>query len=467
MTRRLLLGHVFLTVVVLTLVMVPLGLVYAERERDRFKTDVERDATVIGSIYEDVLELGLEPDPRTVRDYRDLTGARVVVVDRAGVSVLDTDAHTDRDFSTRPEIATALLGRRSDGIRRSDTLGEDLLFVAVPVASGGVIHGAVRVTLAVADVEARIHQFWLSLLVSAGVVIVIASLVGLLLARSFSRPILELKEVAARYAEGELTVEPPDRGGPRELRDLSGAMALMADRLNTMIEEQRSFVSDASHQLRTPLTAIRLRLENLQSHLGAADAEELQSVIDESDRLGLLVSDLLRLARAEQAPDVVSVDVVEVATDRVATWAALADENDVTLQFNAPGTPVVARAVPGSVDQILDNLLDNAIRFAPGGSTVDVEIGRGDRRCWIIVRDRGVGMSPQQLQHATRRFWRADRRSGGSGLGLSIVETLVTASGGSLELGATEPHGLTVRVELPLVGPPETGRPSGAGVRVP
>jgi hypothetical protein len=126
-TRRLLLSYLTITLIVLLLLEIPLGLFYAQRERERLAADVEHDATVIATLYEDDLEVGAPLDPTPADTYEDRTGARVVVVDADGIARVDTGGDVPRDFSTRPEIAAALEGERAAGTRRSDTLGTDLL----------------------------------------------------------------------------------------------------------------------------------------------------------------------------------------------------------------------------------------------------------------------------------------------------------------------------------------------------
>ena len=144
MTRRLLISYLIVTALVLVLLEVPLAVFYAQRERERIAADVEHDASVLATFYEDNLEGDGPLDSVPADEYRDRTGARVVVVDRDGISRVDTDETVDRDFSTRPEIELALAGNTAEGTRSSETLETDLLYVAVPVASGGVVHGAVR-----------------------------------------------------------------------------------------------------------------------------------------------------------------------------------------------------------------------------------------------------------------------------------------------------------------------------------
>ncbi|MGB3410732.1 MAG: ATP-binding protein [Microthrixaceae bacterium] len=459
MTRRLLLSYMTVTVVVLAVLMVPLGIFYAQRERDRFTSDVERDAGVLATIYEDALELELSPNSRPADEYRKLTGARVVVVDRNGISLIDTRGPVDRDFSTRPEIRTALAGSISEGIRTSETLGTSLLYVAVPVASSGINHGAVRVTLDADRVDARINRFWTGLGAMAVIILLVAALVGWALAQSLARPIRLLNATAARYARGDLSNSGDPPGGPVEIRELSATMTNMAERLQELLQEQREFVADASHQLRTPLTALRLRLENLQTRVTPAEAAELDVIIGESSRLTELVSDLLQLARADQLPPPVTVDLAAAVAERVEMWSAVADDREVHLVLESSIGPYNARAVPGAAEQILDNLLDNAIKASPPGSTVTVTLATGlagstglaggGGEYQVSVSDEGHGLSDEDKLRATRRFWRGDATTPGTGLGLAIVLALVVASGGHLELSDVAPHGLTVTFSLP------------------
>ena len=343
MTRRLLLSYLAITIVVLVMLEVPLGIFYAQRERDRLTTDVERDASVIATIYEDDVELGRAPDPAVAALYHQRTGARVVLVDDAGISLVDTGAATPRDFSTRPEIATALSGARAAGIRRSDTLHTSLLYVAVPVASSGVVHGALRITLDAGSVDTRTYRFWAGLAGIALIILAVVALVGWALARSVTRPLRHLSRTATRYSGGDLVADEEPVLGPPEIRELAAAMDTMAVRLDALIGEQRAFVADASHQLRTPLTALRLRLENLQTRVSAEEAAELEAVIDESTRLAALVADLLQLAQADENVSVGTVDLRELVEERTDMWSAVADERGITIQMRAPDEAVLLR----------------------------------------------------------------------------------------------------------------------------
>jgi signal transduction histidine kinase len=450
-TRRLLLGYLLAAVVVLLVLEIPLGIFYQQRETNRLTVDVERDATVLANHYEDALQQGSPPDPAAATVYAKRTGVRVVVVDEAGISLIDTSMPAGRDFATRPEIAVALRGARAEGTRHSTTLNTDLLYVAVPVTSGG----AVRLTLDTNEVNALVRGYWLGLIGVAAVVLVVMAGIGWALARSVTRPLRHLTAEAARFATGDLATTDPDPRAPAEIMALGTTMNAMARRLERLLTEQREFVADASHQLRTPLTALRLRLENLQS--AAADpaaAADLEAAIDETGRLAGLVGDLLQLARAEETAVLETVDLVRLVADRVDTWSASAEVADAELELRSPDGPVLASAVPGGVEQILDNLLDNAITAAPAGSRVSVAVASGRTAHTLTISDQGPGLSDAQKAQALDRFWRLDHSTPGTGLGLPIAGALARASGGSLVLHDGPGGGLAVTLSLPAAVPP-------------
>ena len=453
MTRRLLLGYLIAAVVVLLVLEVPLAIFYQQRETSRLIVDVERDATVLAAYYEEPLENGTSPRSAPAEAYAKRTGVRVVVVDKAGTSLIDTAGPAGRDFATRPEIKIALGGARADGTRHSDTLNTDLLYVAVPVSSGGTVYGAVRLTLDTQDVNALVRGYWLGLIGVAAVVLIAMAGIGWAIARSVTRPLRHLNAEAARFATGDLTTAEPDRGAPPEIAALGATMTTMAQRLERILAEHREFVADASHQLRTPLTALRLRLENLQSTASTPnDAEDLSAAVEETNRLASLVGDLLQFARAEETAAPETVDLTRLAADRVDTWSAIADVADVALDLTSPNGAVFVGAVPGGVEQILDNLIDNAITAAPRGTHVSVTVVRGRTDHRFTVADEGPGLGDDLKARALDRFWRSDHSEPGTGLGLPIANALAKASGGSLVLLDSPAGGLAVTVTLPAAG---------------
>jgi signal transduction histidine kinase len=452
MRRRLLLSYLAVTLLVLALLEIPLGLTHAHNERQNLTARVERDAVALASLAEETLEAGARPSARLseiAAAYSRDTGGRVVIVDRRGRAIVDTDSTpASREFSNRPEFARALSGEVASGVRGSRTLGGDLLYVAVPAASSGTVHGAVRITYPMSAVQARILRYWATLAAIAAVALVVASAVGLGFARWIARPLRSVEQAASAVAEGDLAGRAPV-GGPPEVRRLAAAFNEMVAKLDTVLRSQEAFVADASHQLRTPLTALRLRLENLERGRGSGEPLAIERALGEVDRLSRLVDGLLALARADRSPAVPrEVDVAEVAGGRVEAWAAAAGEQGVELVQRTP-TTVPARATPGRLEQVLDNLLANALEVSPQGSSIVVSAERVDGWTEIHVVDEGPGMRPEQRGRAFDRFWRADHRGEGFGLGLAIVHRLVTSDGGTVELRDAPAGGLDAVVRLP------------------
>jgi signal transduction histidine kinase len=455
MRNRLLLVMVGVVAVVLAVHDIPLARHLERVERDRLTTGLERDAFILAGRSEEALEAGtVDGDPgirAIVARYNAEEDVRVAIVDAGGIGVLGSDAGVvGQDFTNRPEIVQALQGIPTTGGRYSQTLGDSLFFVAVPVLSGAKISGAIRLSAPERVVADRVSEKVRGLFVVAGISLMMALAVAWLFARSVTRPLEQLEVATERLAAGDLGARADAVSGPHEVTSLAGSFNQMADRLEQLVDRQRSFAGDASHQLRTPLTALRLRLEQLADQLNDGDAigVHVAEAIAETDRLRRMIEGLLALTHADDdAATPIVVDVSLVANDRLDYWSALADEVGVTLAGTIPAG-VQAYAVPGALEQIIDNLVDNALEVSPVGSSLQVLVEPGDL-VRLHVIDEGPGMTVDERQAAFRRFWRADGApAGGSGLGLAIVEQLASAGGASVELAEAPSGGVDAVVTL-------------------
>ena len=446
MTRRLVLSYLAVTLFVLAVLEIPLGITFASRERDRLYSDIERDARVLATVYED----GLEDADATLASgdadmYAARTGGRVVVVDRAGISHVDTSPEFElgRDFSSRPEVARALAGELATGSRPSETLQQQLIYVTVPVASAGHVYGAVRISYPRSTLDARVRDNWIRLALLSVVVVGSVLAVGWLIARSVTRPVRALQLASTRVASGELSTRVDERGPP-ELRALAGAFNDMTERVETMVHREKAFSADASHQLRTPLTALRLRLEAIDYSIDDAGRVDLDAALRETERLSNIVDALLALARSgEGNAPLVEVDLATIARERVDTWRPLADERAVHLDYYGPPT-VPALAMQGAIDQILDNLLSNALDVAPDGSSIRIVGATTATAASLSVIDEGPGMTDDEIAQAFERFFTTN----GTGLGLAIARQLAQASRGSARLQRAPGGGLDVSITL-------------------
>jgi signal transduction histidine kinase len=447
-TRRLLLGYLGVTLFVLLSLEVPLGVQNQRTERHDLTAKVSHDAMVLSTDAEDAVQAPTRRQLNALAAissaYATHTGARVVIVDRRGKALIDTSGRVQgaESFASRPEIAAALAGRYPRGVRNSKTLHERLLYVAVPIASGGKVHGAVRITYPFSAVDARILRYWLILALIGGVVLAGAAVVGLGLARFVTRPLRRLEHAAAAVGAGQLDVRAPEGDGPPEVRSLAHVFNETVATLARLLRSQGEFVADASHELRTPLTALRLRLESLPPS-GDRDA-----ALRETDRLRDLVAALLALARADagrEPPE--RVDAPGLLRERLEAWRPLAEEQDVALVAQLDG-PLAVRAAPGRLAQVLDNLLSNALEATPAGGTITLSALSAPPWVELHLSDQGPGLTPEQRARAFDRFWRAGSGEGGSGLGLAIVRRLVTADEGEVELREAAGGGVDAVVRL-------------------
>jgi signal transduction histidine kinase len=447
-TRRLLLGYLGVTLFVLLSLEVPLGVQNQRTERRDLTANVSHDAMVLAADSEDAVQTQtpkqLDALAAVVSAYAKRTGGRVVIVDRQGDALVDTSARVRgrENFASRPEIAAALAGKYPRGVRTSNTLHERLLYVAVPVASAGRVHGAVRITYPLSAVDARVLRYWLILALIGVVVLAGAAVVGLSIARFVTRPLRRLETAAAAVGEGQLDARAPEREGPPEVRSLAVVFNETVAKLARLLRSQGEFVADASHELRTPLTALRLRVESLPP------GRDRDAALRETDRLRDLVDGLLALARADAGGEAsAQVDASALLRERVEAWAALADEHSVRLTAQLDG-PLRVRAAPGRLTQVLDNLLANALEASPDGGKVTVSARAASPWVELHLVDEGPGLTAEQRERAFDRFWRAGSGAGGSGLGLAIVKRLVAADEGEVELREAAGGGVDAVVRL-------------------
>lgn len=475
MRRRLLVVYVSLLTVAIAGLAVPLAVSIAiHNTRDVF-IDRQDDTNRFASFADPALSTG-QTALLGIRlaNYDELFGITAVVVNRDGRLVVSSRTDPNlRDPEVRTALRAALAGEGTAADRVVWPWQTSPLVVAAPVGRGGEIIGAVVTMSPVDHLRATTFTGWLSV---AGFVL-LAALVAAYTARRLTgwmlRPVRDLDDTTHEIAAGRLAARVSGAEGPTELRRLATSFNTMIDTVEGMLERRRVFASYASHQLRNPLTALRLRVENLAAHLDRAGEEDHVLALDEVDRLAWICDGLLAVARAEsgrQVPAVV-VDAARVADARVAAWQPVAGRSGVSLARSGPepgSGAAAARAQDGVLDQVLDVLLDNAIKFAGPGATVVTTVGTRDGRVLVDVVDDGPGLPAEALTEATRPYWRspAHAEHAGSGLGLAIVATLVETCGGELELRSATPHGLHAGLSLPAAEP-LTASPPGSSAPPP
>jgi signal transduction histidine kinase len=463
-------------------VIVALTVPLAFNLRARAQAELETQALVTAqTIAAGIGAEGLTPTPQARRDLqrqaegfsRQIDG-RVLVMGPTGRVLADANpfplpptSAVGEDYLTlsRPEIVAALdQGRADSRVRTSDELGTDIMVAAAPIIdedAGGVptVVGAVRITLNVEEVSASVRRVTLGLIVIGLGGLLAGMLVAFGLAGSLADPLQRLASAARRLGTGDLSVRAGDVGGAAEIRDLAASFDEMADRLERTVQAQREFVANASHQLRTPLTGMKLRLEAARTDAETGRREDLARQVEaadrEVDRLSATVDRMLLMAHDIERGEAIHVDLADAARIAVERWGDRAEAIELsTPAGDGPGA-TLAQINPTDLDQILDNLLDNAIAYAPG--PIEVRVRPEGRRVTLVVRDHGPGIPQDEQVRVTERFYRGrGAPAGGSGLGLAVARDAAEKWGGALSVTDAEGGGTAIEVRLRSAASPET-----------
>ncbi|MFV8132593.1 ATP-binding protein [Streptomyces syringium] len=391
--------------------------------------------------------------------YEDLYDIRVGVFYRDGraMAVAPAGWSVPPEGEGRQAFQEALAGRRSHDPAQVLPWRSGRLAVASPVIRDGDVVAVVVTDSPTGKLRSRILHSWLLLAAGETAAMLLAVGAAFRLTGWVLRPVRTLDVAAHGIATGALNSRVAVSTGPPELRRLARSFNEMADNVEEVLEQQRAFVADASHQLRNPLAALLLRIELLALDLPDGH-EEIASVRTEGKRLARVLDDLLDLALAEHAEsDLQLTDIAEIVTDRVGSWSPVADREQVTLTYGGPAA-VTGWADPIALSSALDAVVDNALKFTPAHARVDVTVEVGGDSIAITVADGGPGLTEDELSRIGDRFWRSNRHQNvsGSGLGLSISRALLAAGGATLSYAPNEPNGLRATIAVPRDGGGDT-----------
>ncbi|GAA4599386.1 sensory box histidine kinase PhoR [Planotetraspora phitsanulokensis] len=451
---RIRLSAAMLALVAVAMAVIGVGSVSALRHYLVSRVDLQlamvTQDVVVRLEREPMLLARLRVPPEGRVEVRDATGKLIAA--QAGMAV-ETLPGPVAVTSQAPQTVPAVSG---DGLWRARV---------VPVTG----LGSVVVAVDFASVRQITGRLALIELLVGGVVMVVLAVVGVVIVRRSLRPLTEIERTAEDIAQGNLSSRIPDRDPRTEVGRLARSLNGMLAQIETAFEARaaseasaresearmRRFVADASHELRTPLTSIRGFAE-FHRQVPDADTTRLMGRIEsEAARMGLLVEDLLLLARLDQQRPLQSepVDLLAVAADAVHDARILCPDREITLDVESD----VALIVMGDevrLRQVVGNLMSNATIHTPGGTSIAVRLGATGVKAFVEVADQGPGLTTEQAERVFERFYRADpsrtRPSGGSGLGLAIVDSLVRAHGGEVGVRTAPGEGAAFRIVLPL-----------------
>lgn len=452
MRRRLLATYVSLTLLVVAMLGVPLAITFQHDLQHDRTLEVQSGTSTLATLVDDSREHSTSVTvPTLAARYATELKARIVVLDAS---------HRMQATAGGPATIAPFLDAVSQAPGDQATSGSAAgwLYVIAPVSGGGHVLSLYRPI----GVNGAVRRYWLLIGLLGALALAAATAVGLYLARSISRPLEALQRATAAAGEGHLATR-VDESGPPEVRSLARSFNETAAKLDRVLAAQAAWVSDASHQLRTPLSALQLRLENLQhNQRSASDRAEIAAALAEVQRLARLTDGLLALGRLDAAkPSTGTVDIRSVIDGRALLWSALGEEHQVTITADVEGSPVAA-CEEGRLEQVLDNLLANALEASPPNTTITIRALLSDKTVELHVVDEGPGLSTDEQIRAFDRFWRGRTQEDGSGLGLAIVRELVHADHGEVALQDAPSGGVDaiVWIPRPRMPPPHPHPPS-------
>lgn len=445
MTKRLVLSVTALVAIVSIALSVPLGTAINNNQKEEFVRSLELSTVSTASIMSSQPYIDWS---QTAALTAVQTGARVIVVDSNFNLLLDSElSPLNRPFS-RPELINALGGKLSSSIRYSSTLATELRYVAAPIIQNYQVIAVVRLSLPENSVNATVLRSQLGLLGFVLLVIIAAGILSYTISRSIAKPVDQLTKVISDVAMN-LSVRANEKTGPAEVRAAAIALNQTVTRLDELLMRTQRVAEEASHHLRSPLTSVRLRLENiLETTTDRSVSTDAAAAIGEVDRLTTRINQVLALTKVDSGKsEVVTEPLAEIVRNQIQITEPIWAEKHLTIDTKLIESDVQVSL--GAANQIVNELLTNAINYAKSKITIDLEHSNGFAN--LKVSNDGPGLlPPEDSERIFDRFYRAKNAiSGGSGLGLALVRESARQVGGDAQVIPSD-TGFVISVLLPL-----------------
>jgi signal transduction histidine kinase len=447
---------VVLSLLAIAALAVPLGLSLADRRTAALAAERGRQLAALA----DAAAITDTPLERLVDRYYQVYDEGVLVVDADGLT-LAARGLSNSEPAVAAAANRALVDAPATPWTRILPWDRRRELAAAGVRRDGELVGAIVMAVDTSAAGRGIATGWVWVAAGCLALLVLAALIGRALTRWVLRPLDGLERAVAEMTEG-VSGPPADVAGPPELRHFTSAFNTMAQVVRASLDRQRRLVADASHQLRNPLAAVRLRADSLDDYVVGAGRSTYGSMTAELDRLENLLQQMLRLAHAEQvsgsrrvglsttAAESTALD--DVIAERMAFWEPVAEGQHQRLQYRADHPGLAVQLARHDAEQLLDVALDNALRYAGPETTVTVSTVRTGDVVELIVSDNGSGLPDEDLSRAAARFWRGQDDGAGTGLGLAIAAEIAAGHGGAISVEGAPEGGLLVRFCVPAAG---------------
>jgi len=446
---------VVLSLLAIAALAVPLALSLADRRTAALTAERGRQLAALA----DSAAMPDVPLQRLIDRYFEVYDEGVVVVDADG-RTLAARGLGDSDLAVTTAANRALADAPATPWTRILPWDRHTELAAAGVRRDGELVGAVVMAVDTSAAARSVAIGWMWVAAGCLALVGLAALIGRALTRWVLRPLDGLERAVAEMTEG-VSGPPADVAGPPELRHFTSAFNTMAQVVRASLDRQRRLVADASHQLRNPLAAVRLRADSLDDFVIGAGRSTYGSMTAELDRLENLLQQLLRLARAEEVSNSRRVGLTstaestaldDVIVERMAFWKPVADGQHQRLLHRASHPGLTVQLARHDAEQLLDVAVDNALRYAGPDTTVTVSTVQTGDVVELTVSDDGPGLPDEDLSRAAARFWRGRDDGAGTGLGLAIAGEIAAGHGGSISVEQAPEGGLLVRFRMPEAG---------------
>lgn len=460
--------YIFLILVAIIILTFFVSLRLQDYYESKISEKLISNSLLIGDLLKgDLLSKDSEQIQQKIDHLAKRLDSRLTIVDQNGRVLADSEkaAELMENHGDRPEIIRAIQEGIGESNRFSDTLGINMKYVANSVMEGDNIVGIIRIALPLTEVESQIRVIYRIVLLGGIITILIAFIIGYFISRTVARPIAEMKDIAQRIAKGDFTkridIKSKDELGilAESFNSMAGELQQKIDNMRNMDNIRTDFVANVSHELKTPLTSIKGFIETLED--GAMDDKinrgRFISIIKKhTERITSIINDLLSLSELELGKDRINKERFSLKnlTDEVVMGFghALSAKN-ITLSVNYTGEDFIVNADKLKIEQILVNLIDNAIKYSHNGGKIKVFLSEKKDIFIIGIEDSGIGIPSQHLGRIFERFYRVDkarsRKLGGTGLGLAIVKHIVGLHNGNIDIESQVNQGTKITITIP------------------
>ena len=459
-------------ILLILIAIVVLGFFVDLKFRDHYEKNLSEtlrnEAVMAGDILKDALDRqDREAIQDRTNDLAKILGIRVTVIDKTG-SVLgdsETDPASMENHIGREEVASALSDGVGESSRFSKTLRFNMKYVAVAVRKNGNTTGIIRFSMPLVEVERELSIINRVIFLGGFLVVLITLMIGYFISKKISGPIRNMERTTRSIAKGDLSRRVDIRSND-ELGGLARSFNLMADELQSKIDNlnkmdkiRTDFVANVSHELKTPLTSIKGFIETLED--GAIDDKEnakkfLNIIGRHAERLSTIINDLLSLAEIEggrTAIELTMVDIRHLLDEVVWGFGHALSEKKQKLNVEYKGTDFKVKGNKDKIEQVLVNLIDNAIKYTPQEGNLRISLFEQKENVMISIEDTGIGIPEEHLDRIFERFYRVDkarsRELGGTGLGLSIVKHIIMLHNGHIDIDSKVGKGTKITIVLP------------------